>query len=106
QSAGENSETERPVSASIGISICPDDATDRHSLLSHADTALYRAKNEGRGTYRFFVAEMGAGVHDRRMLEHDLRQAIARGELRLAYQPIKDISTEKIIGFEALLRWK
>ena len=50
----------------------------RHVLLTHADTALYSAKNEGRGTYRFFEASMGAAVRDRRLLEHDLRQAIAR----------------------------
>jgi diguanylate cyclase len=94
------------ISTSIGIAICPDDATDRHALLTHADTALYRAKNEGRGTYRFFVPEMGAAVHDRRMLEHDLRQAIAHRELRVVYQPLKEITSGKAIGFEALLRWQ
>jgi diguanylate cyclase (GGDEF)-like protein/PAS domain S-box-containing protein len=95
-----------PISTSIGIAIWPDDATDRHALLSHADTALYRAKNEGRGTYRFFEASMGAAVRDRRLLEHDLRNAIPRGELRLVYQPQKDIRDGRVIGFEALLRWK
>jgi diguanylate cyclase (GGDEF)-like protein/PAS domain S-box-containing protein len=99
-------EGEAPISTSIGIAICPDDATDRHALLSHADTALYRAKNEGRGTYRFFEASMGAAVRDRRLLEHDLRNAIPRGELRLVYQPQKDIRDGKVVGFEALLRWK
>ena len=54
------------VSTSIGIAICPNDGTDRQALLSHADTALYRAKMEGRGTYRFFEAAMGAQVRDRR----------------------------------------
>jgi diguanylate cyclase len=106
KSASENPETEATISTSIGIAICPDDATDRHSLLSHADTALYRAKNEGRGTYRFFEASMGAAVRDRRLLEHDLRNAIPRGELRLVYQPQKDIGSGRVIGFEALLRWK
>jgi diguanylate cyclase (GGDEF)-like protein/PAS domain S-box-containing protein len=101
-----DSEADAPVSTSIGIAICPDDATDRHALLSHADTALYRAKNEGRATYRFFEASMGAAVRDRRLLEHDLRNAIPRGELRLVYQPQKDIRDGRIIGFEALLRWK
>ena len=94
------------VGASIGIAICPDDATDRHALLSHADTALYRAKNEGRGTYRYFEAAMGAAVRERRLLEHDLRNAIPRGELRLVYQPQKCIRTGKVVGFESLLRWK
>jgi diguanylate cyclase (GGDEF)-like protein/PAS domain S-box-containing protein len=106
QAVGENTGNETPVSVSIGIAICPDDAGDRQALLSHADTALYRAKNEGRGTYRFFEASMGAAVRDRRLLEHDLRNAIARGELSLVYQPQKNIATETVIGFEALLRWK
>ena len=78
---------------SIGIAIYPDDATDRETLLSQADTALYRAKTEGRNTYRFFEAAMGAEVRDRRQLEHDLRQAIARDEFRLVYQPQGDIAT-------------
>ncbi|HEY6258520.1 MAG TPA: EAL domain-containing protein [Xanthobacteraceae bacterium] len=106
RTAKEDADTEAPIGTSIGIAICPDDATDRHALLSHADTALYRAKNEGRGTYRFFEASMGAAVRDRRLLEHDLRNAISRGELRLVYQPQKDIRDGKVIGFEALLRWK
>ncbi len=103
QAEGESSAAGPPVSASIGIAICPDDATDRQALLSHADTALYRAKNEGRGTYRFFEASMGAAVRDRRLLEHDLRNAIHRGELRLVYQPQKDIRDGTVIGFEAPL---
>jgi predicted signal transduction protein with EAL and GGDEF domain len=74
--------------------------------LTHADTALYRAKKEGRATYRFFEASMGAEVRDRRLLEHDLRHAISRGELRLVYQPQQEIRNDKVIGFEALLRWK
>ncbi len=106
QSAGENMEIDGPIAVSIGIAICPDDATDRHALLSHADIALYRAKNEGRGAYRYFDASMGAALHERRLLEHDLRNAIARGELRLVYQPEKNIRAGKVVGFEALLRWK
>jgi diguanylate cyclase (GGDEF)-like protein/PAS domain S-box-containing protein len=94
------------ISTSIGIAICPDDATDRESLLSHADTALYRAKTDGRNTYRFFEAAMGAAVRERRMLEHDLRMAIARNELRLVYQPQKGAHDGVMTGFEALLRWK
>jgi diguanylate cyclase len=94
------------ISTSIGIALCPDDATDRQALLTHADTALYRAKTEGRNTYRFFEARMGAEVRERRTLEHDLRLAIARGELRLVYQPQKDVKNQAVTGFEALLRWK
>jgi diguanylate cyclase (GGDEF)-like protein/PAS domain S-box-containing protein len=104
--ASQNSETDTPVSVSIGIAICPEDATDRQTLLTHADTALYRAKKEGRGTYRFFEIAMGAAVRDRRQLEYDLRYAAERGELRLVYQPQKDIRSGTVIGFEALVRWK
>jgi diguanylate cyclase (GGDEF)-like protein/PAS domain S-box-containing protein len=94
------------ISTSIGIALCPDDAADREVLLTHADTALYRAKTEGRNTYRFFEARMGAEVRERRLLEHDLRLAIARNELQLVYQPQRDIRNQAITGFEALLRWK
>jgi diguanylate cyclase (GGDEF)-like protein/PAS domain S-box-containing protein len=94
------------ISTSIGIAIFPDDAADRETLLSHADTALYRAKTDGRNTYRFFEAAMGAAVRERRMLEHDLRLAVTRNELRLVYQPQKGTRSEAMTGFEALLRWK
>src|SRR4029079_5530423 len=94
------------VSTSIGIAICPDDARDRETLLNHADTALYRAKNQGRGTFCFFEMSMGLAIRDRQSLERDLRQAIVQQELRLDYQPQKDIKTSQIIGFEALLRWE
>jgi len=94
------------ISTSIGIALCPDDASDREGVLSHADTALYRAKSEGRNTYRFFEAKMGAEVRERRMLEHDLRLAVARDELRLVYQPQRSIQHDVVTGFEALLRWK
>lgn len=93
------------LATSIGIAIYPTDAEDRETLLSQADTALYRAKGEGRNTARFFEAAMGAQVRDRRLLEHDLRRAIARGELRVVYQPQRDIRTGEVFGFEALLRW-
>jgi diguanylate cyclase len=105
RSESDNAETDATISTSVGIAVCPDDALDRQALLSHADTALYRAKSEGRGTYRFFEAEMGAAVRDRRMLEHDLRNAIARGQLSLVYQPQKNVATGEITGLEALLRW-
>ncbi len=93
------------ISASIGIAICPDDAPDREALMTCADTALYRAKTEGRATYRFFEAGMGEAVRDRRILEHDLRQAIARNQMSLVYQPQSDIQNKTVVGFEALLRW-
>jgi diguanylate cyclase (GGDEF)-like protein/PAS domain S-box-containing protein len=93
------------VSASIGIAIYPGDAADRQSLLTNADTALYRAKADGRGVVRFFEARLGAEVLERRILEHDLRGAVARRQLSLVYQPETDIKTNQITGFEALLRW-
>jgi diguanylate cyclase (GGDEF)-like protein/PAS domain S-box-containing protein len=93
------------ISASIGIAICPDDAPDHEALMSCADTALYRAKTEGRATYRFFEAGMGEAVRDRRILEHDLRHAVARNQMSLVYQPQSDIQNGTVVGFEALLRW-
>jgi diguanylate cyclase (GGDEF)-like protein/PAS domain S-box-containing protein len=103
---GSGEPSDSHIATSIGIALCPDDAPDRQSLLSHADTALYRAKTEGRNTYRFFEAKMGAEVRERRLLEHDLRLAMARDELRLSYQPQQDAKTGIVVGFEALLRWK
>ena len=93
------------IAASVGIALYPDDATERDVLFGHADTALYKAKSEGRGTYRFFEARMGAQVHERRMIEHDLKHAIARGEISLVYQPQHDLATQALTGFEALIRW-
>lgn len=94
------------IATSIGIALYPDDAEERAALLSNADTALYRAKSEGRGTYRFFEAKMGVEVRERRLLEHDLRHAVARGEMELVYQPQTNVGSGEVIGFEALLRWK
>jgi diguanylate cyclase (GGDEF)-like protein/PAS domain S-box-containing protein len=94
------------VSASIGIALYPSDADDPTSLISHADTALYRAKTEGKDTYRYFEASMGAEARDKRVMEHELRQAVARKEFRLVYQPQMEISSGKMIGFEALIRWQ
>ncbi len=101
-----SSATSAFVSTSIGIAIYPKDAEDRRGLLTHADMALYRAKADGRCVYRVFEAAMGADVLERRMLEHELRGAIPRGELRLVYQPQARIDTGEIVGFEALIRWR
>lgn len=93
------------ISASIGIALFPDNAEDPQHLVTHADTALYRAKHDGRGIYRFFEAEMGTAVRERRVMENDLRHAISRQELHLVYQPQVDIASGTVNGFEALIRW-
>ena len=93
------------VGASVGISVAPDDATDADLLLRNADLALYRAKNEGRGTYRFFEPGMDARMHARRQLELDLRSTLANDGFELHYQPVFNLDTNSITAFEALLRW-
>ena len=90
---------------SIGISLAPIDATEPDLLLKNADMALYGAKADGRGTYRFFEPEMDARMKARRELDMDLRKALANGEFALHYQPLVNIQNNEIIAFEALLRW-
>jgi predicted signal transduction protein with EAL and GGDEF domain len=94
------------VDVSIGISVAPLDATDPDQLLKSADMALYGAKADGRGTYRFFEPEMDARMKQRRELEMDLRQALINGEFELHYQPLVNLDSNEITGFEALVRWK
>jgi len=94
------------VGASVGIAIAPNDGLNPEQLLRVADLALYRAKREGRNAYRFFEAEMDARVRRRRALELDLRGALSREEFTLHYQPILDLASDGIVGFEALLRWR
>ncbi|MGZ5834650.1 MAG: bifunctional diguanylate cyclase/phosphodiesterase [Xanthobacteraceae bacterium] len=91
---------------SIGISIAPGDATASIQMLKNADMALYEAKADGRGTFRFFEPEMGTRMDVRRALELDLRKALAEGELELHYQPLVNLDRDEITGYEALLRWK
>ena len=93
------------VDISIGISIAPIDATEPDQLLKNADMALYGAKADGRGVYRFFEPEMDARMQQRRELEMDLRKALVNGEFELHYQPLVNLQDNDISGFEALLRW-
>jgi predicted signal transduction protein with EAL and GGDEF domain len=93
------------VGVSIGVALFPDDALNGEMLRHHADFALYRAKKGGKGTARFFDQDMDRLVRERRKLEHDMRHAVARGQLRLMYQPLVSTDAGDIIGYEALLRW-
>jgi diguanylate cyclase (GGDEF)-like protein len=90
---------------SIGISLAPMDATEPDQLLKNADMALYGAKGDGRGTYRFFETEMDAKMKTRRELEMDLRSALVNAEFELYYQPLVNLKTNEITAFEALVRW-
>jgi diguanylate cyclase (GGDEF)-like protein/PAS domain S-box-containing protein len=90
---------------SIGIATYEPDAADAETLLAHADVALYRAKSEGRHTYRFFTAAMDAEVRNRVTLTSELRAGIAAGQLFLEYQPQVDMETSRLVGLEALVRW-
>ena len=94
------------IGASVGAALAPSDGTDADRLLKNADLALYRAKLDGRGTFRFFEPEMDARMQARRRLELDLRQALARRELQLHYQPQLNLESNRLTGCEALLRWR
>ena len=94
------------VSASIGVAIYPTDGGNRETLLSNADTAMYRAKQSGRNQVIFYTAQLGADAHARLQLEADLRNAIANDELELHYQPRVDFSSGAITALEALVRWR
>lgn len=91
---------------SVGISLAPGDGTTSEKLLKNADMALYRAKMDGRGTWRFFEPAMDASLQRRRALELDLREAMSKDEFTLFYQPLYDLRRDRISGFEALLRWR
>lgn len=93
------------VSASIGIAICPADGRDSEELLRNADTAMYRAKDSGRGNFVYFEERMNAEAVERMVLERDLRQALLHNEFTLHYQPQLDLRTGRVSAVEALLRW-
>lgn len=91
--------------ATVGIAVYGPDSPDAEALLSHADEALYRAKSEGRGTYRFFTDAMDTEIRARVTMTRELREAIFADQLYLLYQPEVDIETGRIAGLEALVRW-
>ncbi len=94
------------IGTSVGIAVGPADGLSPDQLLRNADLALYRAKADGRGTFRFFEPEMDALMQERRAMEYDLRKALAAGELELYYQPVVNLQSNRISGFEALMRWR
>lgn len=94
------------ITASIGISIYPNDGVEALSLLNNADTAMSRAKNQGKNTYQFFTNEMNIVSFERLILENQLRKVLLQSEMRLYYQPIVALKNGAIVGVEALLRWQ
>jgi len=93
------------IGASIGIAVGPGDGSSADKLLRNADLALYRAKGDGRGTFRFFEPAMDLQMQTRRIMEQELRKALPAGEFELYYQPVVNLVSNEISGFEALLRW-
>jgi diguanylate cyclase (GGDEF)-like protein len=94
------------VGASVGIALAPEDGNGADELLKNADMALYRAKSNGRGTHSLFEPEMEAEMQARRWLEVGLRKALEEEEFELHYQPLVNLQENRVIGFEALLRWR
>jgi len=94
------------VTCSLGIALYPDDGLDFDTLLKNADVAMYRAKDSGRNAFRFYQTEMLGEVVDVLHLMSGIRSALTRGEFRLHYQPQYELKTGRIIGAEALIRWR
>jgi diguanylate cyclase len=94
------------ISASIGISIFPDDGVDAETLLQHADAAMYHAKKNGRNAFQFFAPAMNVFARERLEVESGLRKALAQEEFELHYQPKVDVATGRIDSAEALIRWR
>lgn len=94
------------VTPSLGISVYPADGRDFETLLKHADVAMYQAKQAGRNAYQFYASEMNVATLEHLMLESNLRNALANKEFILHYQPLVSLSTGRIVGVEALIRWQ
>ncbi len=94
------------ITPSIGIAVFPDNAEDVEGLIRCADTAMYHAKDLGRNNYQYFTPAMNAAVEERMALEHQLRQALELGQFQLYYQPQINIVDDRLVGVEALIRWR
>ena len=93
------------IGTSVGIATGPGEGLTPDKMLRNADLALYRAKDHGRGTFRFFEPAMDLQMQTRRVMEQDLRRALPAGEFELYYQPVVDLGSNQVSGFEALIRW-
>jgi len=93
------------IQCSMGIAMCPQDGGTLDELIKQADTAMYRIKEQGRGSYGFYQPQMNANLLSRMQLEHAMRQALENGHMTVHYQPQLDLPTDRIVGVEALLRW-
>ncbi|QGN55126.1 bifunctional diguanylate cyclase/phosphodiesterase [Novosphingobium sp. Gsoil 351] len=94
------------IGTSVGLAIAPYDGVEREEIVRAADLALYAAKNGGRGAFRFFSADLKDEAEERRMLEEDLREALAADQLELHYQPVVRTADSMVVGCEALMRWE
>lgn len=99
-------DTQVDIGGSIGIALYPDDADNIDDLINRADTAMYRAKSEGRSCYQYFTQELHAEAMQRIKLEKELLKVLERNQLRVHYQPIMELASGRLVGLESLIRWQ